>query len=174
MRQPGFTLVELVVVIAILAILSVVAIPRFFDQGRFDRYAAVDQLINQGRFAQQQAFARTGDGLAVQWVLNPTTAELRVEQIDETSSCAIATASCEQLRLADPSRVLSCISLTASNRFVYPETVVRFDSLGGVVTTTSLGCDASLVAGRFSLDLDADTQDDFCIETLGLAHDQAC
>lgn len=173
--QQGFTIVELVVTLVILGILSVVALPRFFDQSSYDRYAGVDRLINLGRFAQQQAYARAGDARSVQWVINTQSNELRVEQVDETTSCIQSTQSCALLAAADPNRILSCEPLVSAQRLPYVDALVRYDSLGGLVTDTSLSCDTSLDAdNRYVLDLDSDGNDDFCIEALGLAHDQAC
>ncbi len=54
----GFTLVELVTLIAVLGILAAVAAPRFFDGGAFAGRGFFDQAAAFLRYAQKQAVAR--------------------------------------------------------------------------------------------------------------------
>ena len=56
-RLRGYTVIELVLVIALLAILSAVAAPRFFDNTAFDERAYVDELASSLRYAQKVAVA---------------------------------------------------------------------------------------------------------------------
>jgi MSHA pilin protein MshC len=58
MRQSGFTLVELVVVIMIVGILAVAAIPRFFDRSTFDSRGFYDETLAALRYAQKTAIAQ--------------------------------------------------------------------------------------------------------------------
>lgn len=58
MRQSGFTLVELIVVMMIVGILAVAAIPRFFDRGTFDSLGFKDETIAALRYAQKAAIAQ--------------------------------------------------------------------------------------------------------------------
>lgn len=74
MRQRGFTLVELVLVMVLVGILAVYAAPRL--GGGYDVAAARDELIEALRYAQQQSMSNTGaanfavvlagDGFAIQ------------------------------------------------------------------------------------------------------------
>lgn len=57
-KQAGFTLVELVVVIAILGILAAVAIPRFADLNSTARESAIDNLDGAVRSAATLAHAQ--------------------------------------------------------------------------------------------------------------------
>lgn len=56
--KRGFSLVELVTVIALLGILAAVAVPRFSGTDAYEERAATDRLISALRYAQQQAMSR--------------------------------------------------------------------------------------------------------------------
>ena len=58
LRPCGFTMVELVAVIAIAGILAALVLPRFVDSGAFDRRGFYDQVISTLRYAQKAAIAQ--------------------------------------------------------------------------------------------------------------------
>lgn len=61
MRQSGFTLVELIVVMIIVGILAVAAIPRFFQTQTFAARGFHDQVLAMVRFAHKTAIAQRRD-----------------------------------------------------------------------------------------------------------------
>lgn len=58
MKNSGFTLVELIVVILLIGILSVSAIPRFFSDDSFKARGVADELITSIRHTQRLSMAR--------------------------------------------------------------------------------------------------------------------
>lgn len=60
MRDPGFTLVEMIVTIVILGILAIVVLPRFVDRRDFDTLKFYDQSLAAVRYAQKVAIAQRG------------------------------------------------------------------------------------------------------------------
>lgn len=74
--STGYTLVELVLVIAILAIVAAFAAPRFFDQRTFDERGYADALAGALRAAQKAAIA-SGCSVRVQVDANGYRARLQ-------------------------------------------------------------------------------------------------
>ena len=56
-KQRGFTIVELIMVIVILGIISAVVLPRFFDRKIFDERFYFEEVLSCVRYAQQLAVA---------------------------------------------------------------------------------------------------------------------
>jgi MSHA pilin protein MshC len=57
LTAPGFTTVELVVVIVLLAVLSAVAVPRLAGRSAFEARAFADEVASAVRYAQRTAIA---------------------------------------------------------------------------------------------------------------------
>ncbi len=58
MKNSGFTLVELIVVMIIIGVLAVAALPRFFDRQTFDARGFADATQAMLRYAQKAAIAQ--------------------------------------------------------------------------------------------------------------------
>lgn len=56
-KQRGFTIVELIMVIMILGIISAVAVPRFFDRKVFDERFYFEEALSTVRYGQKLAVA---------------------------------------------------------------------------------------------------------------------
>ncbi len=64
-KQRGFTIVELIMVIVILGIISAVAVPRFFDRKVFDERFYFEEVLSTVRYGQKLAVA-SGCSIAFQ------------------------------------------------------------------------------------------------------------
>lgn len=65
-KSPGFTLVELVLVLVVVGVIAAVAAPRFFDLRAFQQRGFFDVASSAVRFAQKYAVA-TGCNVRVQF-----------------------------------------------------------------------------------------------------------
>ena len=84
-RGKGFTLVELVSVIALLGIIASVASSRFFDRDDFDRRIHSDQLLSLFRSVQQLAFSRDNVDLYIQDLGSEISFSSRVDGVESES-----------------------------------------------------------------------------------------
>jgi MSHA pilin protein MshC len=134
MRQGGFTLVELVLVIVILGVIAVYAAPRF-DRDAFDAAAAADELTEAIRYTQEMAMSHSGydedgDGNLDNYGITISTSGYTVTLVDSDS---ISNVRNPITRAASYTESWSGISLT-------PATTINFDSRG----RPDLGADASI------------------------------
>ncbi|EXF45535.1 fimbrial protein pilin [Pseudomonas sp. BAY1663] len=84
-KQRGFTIVELIMVIVILGIISAVAVPRFFDRKVFDERFYFEEILSAVRYAQKLAVA---SGCPVRFVLDGNGYALSYRGSDCTSVIA--------------------------------------------------------------------------------------
>ncbi|MFT6915235.1 MAG: MSHA pilin protein MshC [Motiliproteus sp.] len=154
-RAAGFTIIELVVVIALLGILSASAIARFSDTQSYHDQQLRDQLISIARVAQQAALNRHGQQVTLElsrpddWLL-----EVKVED-GETEVLSLKRQRVE----ASEARLFGPAGQEINNATPYK---VSYDSLGnitdGVVTNLNFN-DASAHV--------------FCISLAGYAYQAA-
>ncbi len=79
-RSRGFTLIELVIVLAILAILAAVAIPKFVDLSKKARRATAESELGSLRAAAQLYYASTAVGGTPSWPTSEANLRARLDQ----------------------------------------------------------------------------------------------
>lgn len=89
MRQRGFTLIELIMVIVILGVLAVVAAPRIFNSNDFNARGFHDETLALLRYAQKVAIAQRR---TVCVAFTSTSATLTMASAASTFNCTTATA----------------------------------------------------------------------------------
>ncbi|HEU5338380.1 MAG TPA: type II secretion system protein [Sulfuricaulis sp.] len=134
-RQRGFTLVELVAIIALLGILAFVAVPRFMNQGAVNVSVMAEQLANDIRYTQSLAMT-SGQGNRI----NLTSATYQITTSSGGPVAHPATASAAPIPLNNVA--LSGYNPPLTNNYV------AFDGKGipytDVATSTVLSANATI------------------------------
>jgi MSHA pilin protein MshC len=147
-KQRGFTLVELVMLIAILSILSATALPKFFNKNTFAERAFFDDTLNAIRYAQKLAVA-TGCGVQVSIISDSYT----LTRQGNSGSTACPSGSTYSLSVPHPSSGANSYSGTESGvSLTGSVSSFTFDALGTVSTDATI-----TVAGSKTIKIVAET-----------------
>jgi len=144
-RASGYSLIELVTVIALLAIISAVAVPRFFDQRVFAERGYADELAAALRMAQKAAVA---SGCTVRVQINA--AGYSAAQQPAVAGHCDATSGNWSTPVASPDGQV--LSGSTPNDVVPPaDTIVMFDGSGRAIA----GANQALTIGPRTLTVEA-------------------
>jgi len=124
-KQRGFTIVELIMVIVILGIISAVAVPRFFDRKVFDERFYFEETLSAVRYAQKLAVA---SGCLV-----------RVTVDNSGYGLAYGAGDCNGVQIKDPSDKNYPIKPPADVE-VQSGMDIEFNSLGCIANNSSINC----------------------------------
>lgn len=141
MRQSGFTLVELIVVMVVVGILAVAALPRFFERDTFDSRGFKDETLAALRYAQKAAVAQRRTVCAA---FTATGLTLTMVSAEGSSDCGAVIA------LAGPDGT-SPYQISSSASYSPVPTDFYFDSLGRASTGQSFqisGATGNIVVER--------------------------
>jgi len=146
-RSGGYTIVEVVLVIAILGIIGSVAGPRFFDNTAFDERGYYDEVVSALRYAQKVAVA---SGCHVRVDVAASTYSL--------SQQASLAGHCDPLDASFPLPVLMSTGeavngVAPAGIVVAPAVAFSYNPLG----QTSLGANQTLAVGGRLLTVQADS-----------------
>ena len=146
LHRAGFTLIELVVVLAIIGIIAVAALPRLLDQQIFESRGFSDQTLAALRYAQKSAISQRRN-VCVAFGLTSIT--LSIASLPNSSTCDTNLAN-----LGTPSGSPT-YQVNAKNgvAFVAIPTNFQFNSLG----QASIGQTLSVVGATGTITIEQDT-----------------
>ncbi len=137
-REAGFTIVELVLVVAIIAVLAAVAAPRFLAMGAMSADLYQSEVLAALRYAQRLAVA-SGCGVQVQMTASSYT-------LTQQTGCAGAAWT---QAVVDPSTNAASYARSAPAGVTLSATVnpLRFDPLGRATNSAGAASDATIGVG---------------------------
>lgn len=129
MKNRGFTLIELVMVLILVGILAVTALPRFFDRSTFDARGFHDETLAALRYAQKTAIAQRRD-VCVTFTSNSVT--LTVAKFASPSTCVTGIKDSNTTDLVSPAGVspYQVTGRTSTVAFQSTPTSFKFNALG--------------------------------------------
>ena len=130
-RQRGFSLVELVIVLVMTSVLAAVAVPKIFNINGFNARGFHDQSLAYLRFAQKTAVAQRRTVCVAFATTTLSTITLTMASTAGATNCSSATA------LTGPQGE-SPVVLSSKSGVTYASnpTAFNFDSLGQPITTS--------------------------------------
>jgi len=149
--QQGFTLTELILVVALLGILSAVGMSLFARPDTFAGLAARDQMIAFSLLAQKQALANSGDSAAVSLQFSQTASDWQLGVWRGSDTVVAAAVPRHGLTLSVNGSVLT----------------------DGQTGTISYGHDAA-TGGNYQWLISGSEQAALCITSTGFAHSGNC
>ncbi len=153
-RAEGFTLVELITVIALLGILAVVAGPRFFAADDFNSAFFFDDTLAAVRYAQKLSIA-TGCNVQVSFTANSYTLNL---QDGPTSADGCDGAGYAQAVIHPGTRAATYVG-TAPGGVSVGSSVspLLFDPLGRAMDATEIMTDSTITVGGRTINVVGET-----------------
>jgi MSHA pilin protein MshC len=163
----GFTLVELVIVIALLGIISVSVLTRWFSTDAFQADTLMEQLLSEARLAQRTALANSQNTVSL--VISESSGDWRCQIFQDSGGGP----SLMREVLADSGGV--DMQVTAGSTVGLGSGVnldLSYDGLGNV-EQISIGGAPGDVSSGVALVLAGGTHQ-LCISPLGYAHEGTC
>ena len=124
----GFTIIEIIVVLAVVGILSAMVMSRFLRSDSYNAIIARDQVVSMARAAQQKALGRDD----IELTITPSGNNLDIDISDSTGSVQAASVSVRSVSFSgDVDELDSCASTAGADPVTGAAPfVLRFDRLG--------------------------------------------
>jgi len=173
-RQTGFSLVELIIVIVLIGIVSVVAMSRMISGNAFNASIARDAILSMARSAQQNAIGHTDIVMTLDIVGN----ELRLRLEAGSTLLDTATAPLDEVTIrADVNDTASC-AVTPGETLLGSGSsmVVEYDALGSLLQggpVSAPGYPFDPTAGM-RICINAEALNSVCISPAGYAYAGNC
>lgn len=149
LRLPkGFTVIEIIVVIAVVGILAAMVMSRFLRSDAYNAIIARDQVVSMARAAQQKALGRDD----IELTITPSGNNLDIDISDSTGSIQSASVDARNVAFSGDVDELDGCAVTAGTDAVTGAApfVLRFDSLGDLQeggVTGATGFPATISSG---------------------------
>ena len=166
-RSYGFTLVELVAVLALLGILSTVAFSRFSDTASYQERVFRDTLTTSLRLTQRTALSHNTS--TIEWRLNRPSADNWYYAVDIDSTEQVGETLASSQAVSYRASLLSGGNITGTLNLNNTLTL-RYDQSGNLIWATN-----GVVSGALDSSIQLTTNgQQLCISLTGFAYDGAC
>jgi len=140
LRQSGFTLIELIMVIVILGVLAVFAVPRIFDSNDFNARGFHDETLSLLRYAHKTAIAQRRTVCVTFSQAAPASAVLAIASAAAASTCNTALVGPnENCTAGTPTGSKGCVTAKSGISFSSGPASLNFDGLGQPLAFNSSG-----------------------------------
>lgn len=169
----GFTVVELVIVVALVSIIAFFSMARFLDVGTFDPAVVRDQMVSMIRSAQQKAIGRSNVVLRVERELQ----RLRISILDSTGVVQTASMPAANVSVfADANQTDSCLSPPPANEITETAPLlIAFNGIGDLLSIKAGNPEVETeVETAVRICINSDTANSVCVSPAGFAYTGAC
>lgn len=177
-KNPGFTIIELVVVIVLIGIIGLTAFSRFTSPNAFNEAAASDALITTIRAAQQASLGRS----SVTFEINTVADDWQFVAKSGGTAISTTTVSTSDVKLETGSAAVLAVptdSCAAGTSFDTPVNnfVITFDNRGNIASFSNATVGTENISGTFNgvrICVNDMVEASVCVSPAGYAYSGDC